>query len=50
MEPTDLSALIDDSLLLLEREMAKYRIRVEKHLEPMRRRPWPTATRFSKCS
>ena len=34
MEPTDLVRIIDDALMLLEREMAKYRIRVEKHLEP----------------
>ncbi len=34
MEPTDLKKVIDDSLLLLEREMAKYRIRVETQLEP----------------
>lgn len=29
-EPTNLVALVDDTLLLLEREMNKYRIRVEK--------------------
>lgn len=29
-EPTNLAALVDDTLLLLEREMNKYRIRVEK--------------------
>jgi signal transduction histidine kinase len=29
-EPTDMVKLIDDSLLLLEREMAKYRVMVEK--------------------
>ncbi len=34
MEPTDLKKVIDDSLLLLEREMAKYRIRVETYLDP----------------
>ncbi len=34
LEPTDLKKVIDDSLLLLEREMAKYRIRVETQLEP----------------
>lgn len=33
-EPTDLGQLVDDSLLLLEREMRKYRIRVEKRFEP----------------
>jgi len=31
-EPTDVAKLVDDSLLLLEREMNKYRIRVEKQL------------------
>src|SRR5436853_4688561 len=34
LEPTDLVKVIDDALVLLEREMAKYRIRVEKQLEP----------------
>jgi signal transduction histidine kinase len=33
-EPTDLAKLIDDSLLLLERELNKYRIRVVKQLNP----------------
>ncbi len=33
LEPTDLAKVIDDSLVLLEREMTKYRIRVEKQLE-----------------
>ncbi len=32
LEPTDLAQLIDDSLVLLEREMNKYRIRVEKEI------------------
>lgn len=32
-EPTDLAKLVDDSLLLLEREMNKYRISVEKNFE-----------------
>ena len=31
-EPTNLSQLIDDTLILLEREMNKYRIRVEKQI------------------
>jgi signal transduction histidine kinase len=35
MEPTDLVRLVEDSLLLLEREMRKYRIQVEKQLEPV---------------
>ena len=34
-EPTDLSRVVEDSLMLLEREMTKYRIRVEKHLDPV---------------
>src|SRR5262249_34632875 len=33
LEPTDLKRVVDDSLLLLEREMTKYRIRVETQLE-----------------
>ena len=33
LEPTDLPQLVDDSLVLLEREMRKYRIRVEKRFE-----------------
>jgi len=36
-EPTDLRRLVDDSLLLLEREMRKYRIRVEKRFESVPR-------------
>ncbi len=34
-EPTDLKQLIEDTLLLLEREMNKYRIMVEKQLQPV---------------
>ncbi len=34
-EPTDLARLIDDALVLLEREMNKYRIRVERQIEPV---------------
>lgn len=34
-EPTDLGRLIDESLMLLEREMNKYHITVEKHLQPI---------------
>ena len=33
LEPTDLSQLVDDSLVLLEREMRKYRIKVERRIE-----------------
>jgi signal transduction histidine kinase len=33
MEPTDLVRVVDDSLLLLDRELAKYHVRVEKHFE-----------------
>jgi signal transduction histidine kinase len=32
LEPTDLSKLIDDAMVLLEREMNKYRITVEKQI------------------
>ncbi len=32
-EPTDLNQIIDDSLVLLEREMQKYRIAIEKELD-----------------
>ncbi len=34
-EPTDLAQLVDDTLLLLEREMNKYRIAVEKQFHPI---------------
>lgn len=34
-EPTDLVNLVEDSLVLLEREMNKYRIRVEKVFQPI---------------
>jgi signal transduction histidine kinase len=33
MEPTDLRRVVNDSLLLLERELAKYHVRVEKHFD-----------------
>lgn len=33
-EPTDMVKLIDDSLLLLEREMTKYRVAVERQIQP----------------
>ena len=33
LEPTDLATLIDDTLLLLEREMRKYRVRVERRID-----------------
>ena len=33
LEPTDLAKVIGDSLMLLEREMNKYRIRVETHID-----------------
>jgi len=32
MEPTDLARVIDDALLLLEREMSKYRVHVERQV------------------
>jgi signal transduction histidine kinase len=34
-EPTDLRELVENTLLLLEREMNKYRITVEKHFQPV---------------
>jgi signal transduction histidine kinase len=33
-EPTDLALLVEDTLLLLEREMAKYHVAVEKYFHP----------------
>ncbi|HEY5311838.1 MAG TPA: ATP-binding protein [Pirellulales bacterium] len=33
LEPTDMHKLVDDTLLLLEREMVKYRVTVDKQLE-----------------
>ncbi len=33
MEPTDMVKLVDDSLMLLEREMMKYRVAVEKQFQ-----------------
>lgn len=35
LEPTDLAALIEESLVLLEREMRKYRISVETQIGPV---------------
>src|SRR4051812_26389557 len=35
MEATDLLKLLDDSLLLLEREMSKYRIVIDKQFQPV---------------
>jgi signal transduction histidine kinase len=34
-EPTDLKKLVEDTLVLLEREMNKYRIAVDKHFHPV---------------
>ncbi len=34
LEPTDLARVVEDSLMLLEREMMKYRIRIEKQIDP----------------
>jgi signal transduction histidine kinase len=34
-EPTDLAQLVEDTLLLLEREMNKYRVKVEKIFQPI---------------
>jgi signal transduction histidine kinase len=36
-EPTDMVKLVDDTLLLLEREMMKYRVSVERHIEEVPR-------------
>lgn len=33
-EPTNLVALVDDALLLLEREMSKYRVTIDRHYQP----------------
>jgi signal transduction histidine kinase len=33
IEPTDLARVVDDALLLLNRELTKYKVRVEKHIE-----------------
>jgi signal transduction histidine kinase len=33
-EPTDLTRVIDDSILLLERELSKYRVRIECQIQP----------------
>jgi signal transduction histidine kinase len=33
-EPTDLNRVVDDTLLLLDREMTKYRIAVDRHIQP----------------
>jgi signal transduction histidine kinase len=35
MEPTDLKELVENSLLLLEREMNKYRVTVDKSFQPI---------------
>jgi signal transduction histidine kinase len=35
MEPTDMHRLIDDTLVLLEREMTKYRVKIETKLMPV---------------
>jgi signal transduction histidine kinase len=34
-EPTDLVKLVEDSLLLLERELSKYRIKLDKQFQPV---------------
>lgn len=36
-EPTDMVKLVEDTLLLLERELNKYRVTVEKYLDPVPR-------------
>jgi signal transduction histidine kinase len=34
-EPTDLAAVVEDTLVLLEREMNKYRVTVDKQIQPV---------------
>lgn len=34
-EPTDLARIVDDALVLLERELSKYKIAIDKHLDPV---------------
>jgi signal transduction histidine kinase len=34
-EPTDMHKLVDDTMVLLERELTKYRVTVEQNLEPV---------------
>src|SRR5581483_5941201 len=34
-EPTDLSRIIDDAMTLLERELYKYRISIDKRIDPV---------------
>ena len=34
-EPTDLNRIIDDALVLLERELSKYRVAVDRRVEPV---------------
>lgn len=33
-EPTDLARVVDDTLLLLDREMTKYRIKIDRYVQP----------------
>jgi signal transduction histidine kinase len=35
LEPTDLGALVENTMILLEREMNKYRVRVEQRFDPV---------------
>ncbi len=35
LEPTDMTRLVEDALLLLERELSKYRIAVDKQFQPV---------------
>lgn len=35
LEPTDLAEIVDETLVLLEREFNKYRIRLDKQIEPV---------------
>ena len=42
MSPTDLGAIIEDAMLLLEREMRKYRVSVETEIHPDTLLRWQT--------
>ncbi len=48
LEPTDLRRVFDDAMVLLEREMMKYKIRVETQYDAVPL-PWLTAIKFNRC-
>ena len=47
MEPIDLAGIIEDSMVLLEREMRKYRISVETQLDPQCPKVLASGNRFN---